>query len=96
MSLFDGQLGGLTLQFCPKELAGIKATESTIEPAFEVSDIEGVVKAVLSKVRLKIGDVQTRSETAQSCGVRDPDGNSIELRKKEDTKVVSRIIQEKN
>jgi len=75
-TLYSGSLGGLELLLCPKELAGISATENTIQLRFVVKSVSSVMAAGLANGGTRIHEFPTASRTAD---IRDPDGNSIEL-----------------
>jgi predicted enzyme related to lactoylglutathione lyase len=78
MKFFSGKLGNIELLLCPKEVAGIKANENTIQLRFVVKDVDAAVKSALKNGGSKIGEIQTTGNI-KGGAVRDPDGNSIEL-----------------
>ncbi len=73
-----GKIGTLQIVLCPREVAGVKAEQNTIQLRFVVADIEKTVKAAFEAGGTKIDPI-TDSGTAKHASVRDPDGNSIEL-----------------
>lgn len=76
--LYSGELAGYPLTFCPNTLLAIKADKNRVQLSLYVDDLDGVIAAVITH-----GGTQLQSPTAtqegRTCGVTDPDGNSIEL-----------------
>lgn len=69
---------GLELQFCPKEVAGIAATQNIHQLRFVVPDLGRHLAAAVDAGGELLGDVT--SEGGRRLGsLRDPDGNSLEL-----------------
>lgn len=78
-SLHRGKVGdGLELQFCPKAVAGIGATQNIHQLRFVVPDLGRCLAAAVDAGGVLLGDVT--SEGGRRCAaLRDPDGNSLEL-----------------
>lgn len=73
-----GQVAGLRLQVCPKELAGISATENLCQLRFVVPSLERCRTAAVAAGGGLLGEVV--SQGGRTIGaVRDPDGSSVEL-----------------
>lgn len=73
-----GTLGGMEFILCPKEVAGVKADQNTIQLRFVVEDIASAVEAATMAGGQIIDEIRS-AEGAKTASVRDPDGNSIEL-----------------
>jgi catechol 2,3-dioxygenase-like lactoylglutathione lyase family enzyme len=68
-ALFVGELTSLRLQLCPKELAGIEATQNRHQLTIAVDDVSATIALAQQHGGSKIDE----------STIRDPDGNSIEL-----------------
>lgn len=81
-TLYQGQLAGLRLLFCPNDFLQIQAEKNRQQFSFVVSDIGAMVETAVCH-----GGTLTQpiSQTAngQYAGIADPDGNTIELRQPE-------------
>ncbi len=73
-----GTIGNMQIVLCPRDVAGVKAEQNTIQLRFVVADIEKTFKAALEAGGTKI-DAITKAGKQTIASVRDPDGNSIEL-----------------
>ena len=77
-TLYHGHLAGLELLFCPNELLKIEAEKNRQQLSFVVDNMETTVQEVL-----RYGGEQRQEVTAspegKTCGVIDPDGNTIEF-----------------
>ena len=73
-----GLWGTMEFLLCPKELAGIKANQNTIQLRFVVKDIDLVLKRAKETGGQIITNIQS-THGVKTAAVRDPDGNSIEL-----------------
>jgi len=76
--LLTGNLATIQLMLCPKEIAGITASENNIQLRFAVENIKEVVKIGEQSGGTIIEDVHQQNEI-KLASLRDPDGNSIEL-----------------
>ncbi len=77
-SMWIGKLGDIQLLLCPKDIAGIKADENTIQLRFVVEDIKASFENGIASGGSILNEIQTENEILTAC-FRDPDGNSIEL-----------------
>ena len=77
-TLYNGQLAGIPLLFCPNEILDIKAEKNRQQLSFSTSDFDGVVQKALASGGAMLGDIQEGPQ-GRACGITDPDGNSIEL-----------------
>lgn len=69
---------GLELQFCPKAVAGIAATQNIHQLRFVVPDLGAYLAAAVDAGGELLGELT--SEGGRRLGsLRDPDGNSLEL-----------------
>jgi catechol 2,3-dioxygenase-like lactoylglutathione lyase family enzyme len=69
-ALYAGRFaGGISLQLCPKGLAGIEASQNLHQLTIEVDDVAATVVLATRYGGSALG----------ASAVRDPDGNSIEL-----------------
>lgn len=78
ITLYNGKLGEINLQFCPADIAGISATENRHQLDIVVSDLNKAIEAVEANGGQLLQEV-VETETAKSVGVYDPDGNSVVL-----------------
>lgn len=77
-TLYRGTLGGVGLQLCPNEVAGVVAEQNRHQLRFRVRNLD----TMLARVRAAGGVL--RGEISQEAGQRlaavvDPDGNTLEL-----------------
>jgi predicted enzyme related to lactoylglutathione lyase len=72
------KLGALEILLCPKQLAGITATENTVQLRFVVADVKAAHAAAVAAGGASIAEPQDGGGRLTSA-VRDPDGNSLEL-----------------
>jgi len=77
--LLTGKVEDIQIMLCPKEIAGIEVNQNNIQLRFAVENIEEVVKLGVEKGGAIIEDVQQQDDI-KIASLRDPDGNSIELR----------------
>jgi predicted enzyme related to lactoylglutathione lyase len=77
--LYRGEIApGLELQFCPKAVAGITATQNIHQLRFVVPELERYLALAVLAGGQVLGEVTVQG--GRRCGaVRDPDGNSLEL-----------------
>lgn len=73
-----GQLAGIPLMMCPNSLAGVVAEQNRHQFRFMVENLEQTLKLVTDSGGHQINPIQVENGR-RVCGVRDPDGNSIEL-----------------
>ncbi len=76
--MYRGQLAGIELLFCPNEILGIEAEKNRQQLSFEVNDLETTVADVQRYGGEKAGEIQEHPD-GRVCGVKDPDGNTIEF-----------------
>lgn len=76
--LYGGQMAGLDLQLCPKEVAGIHATQNLHQLRFVVPNLEEALVVAVAAGGTREGAV-VQAGGQRRGAVRDPDGNSIEL-----------------
>ena len=75
--LYYGVLAGISLTICPNEIAGVQAEQSRHQLAFRVADLA----VILSQVEAAGGSIETpMSDALTQAILRDPDGNTIEVR----------------
>lgn len=75
---YHGALAGIPVTFIPNSIVEVKAEQNRQQFSFAVNDLD----RLLDQVRASGGVVQddaTETKTRRSIGVRDPDGNTIEL-----------------
>lgn len=77
-TLYNGEWGGLKLQFCPAQLAGIEAAQNRHQFDIVVDDLDKALVQVSVHGGSMMHDIQ-ENETSRSVGVYDPDKNSIVL-----------------
>ncbi|MFT7486012.1 MAG: putative enzyme related to lactoylglutathione lyase [Candidatus Paceibacteria bacterium] len=71
--------GELEIMLCPKELAGIEAKINTIQVRFLVPDVRGAYARGLVEGGKDLGE-PTELQGCLQASLRDPDGNSLELK----------------
>lgn len=76
--LYGGELAGYPLTFCPNSLLQIKADKNRVQLSVYVDDLDATLTAVTTHGGTQLQTPATTQE-GRSCGVTDPDGNSIEL-----------------
>ena len=76
--MYAGKIDTIQVLFCPKSIAGISATENTIQLRFTVDDIKSTMEKGICFGGAKISDIEEVSGV-QTSALRDPDGNSIEV-----------------
>jgi len=76
--MFVGKLDNIQILFCPKNIAGITATENTVQLRFVVEDIDIVMEKGLQFGGSKLNEIKEQNGVKTSA-LRDPDGNSIEI-----------------
>jgi len=77
-SMYVGMMADIQLLFCPKTIAGITATENTVQLRFVVEDIEETIANCSQSGGEVIAELQI-DDKAKTVAFRDPDGNSIEV-----------------
>lgn len=77
-TLYKGKLAQVDLLFCPNDILDIKAEKNRQQLSFVVESLTVIVKDALANHGSLMGEIQTSPE-GNSCGISDPDGNSIEL-----------------
>ncbi len=75
-TLYQGIWGGLSMLFCPAELAKNTATQNRHQFNIEVNDLMAFVTKVKDHGGTLMGDV-TDQQNVLSVGIYDPDGNSL-------------------
>ena len=76
--LVAGTLGGLEIQLCPRQIAGIEAEQNRHQLRFVVADLDGTLEAARKNHGTVLSDPVAHGHSSVAS-VRDPDGNSIEL-----------------
>lgn len=74
--LYSGDWGGLSILFCPAEIAGNTATQNRHQFDVVVPDLEEVIKITSKYGGSPMGE-KNEDEDAWSIGIYDPDKNSI-------------------
>lgn len=77
-TLYNGQLAGVPLLFCPNDILDIKAEKNRQQLSFSVETFDSFVQKVLDNGGGVLGDIQAGPQ-GKACGITDPDGNSIEI-----------------
>ena len=77
-SMYAGKMGNIQILFCPKSIAGITATENTIQIRIVVENIDETIDKGIQSGGEQINDIQVNNGVKVSA-LRDPDGNSIEI-----------------
>jgi predicted enzyme related to lactoylglutathione lyase len=77
-TMYLGEIGGIQFQLCPREAAGVSATENLHQLRFVVPDLKEGIAAALAAGGSQVGEVAVQGTRQFGC-VRDPDGNTIEL-----------------
>ncbi len=77
-TLYSGEWGGLKLQLCPAQLAGIEATQNRHQLDVVVDDLDKTLVLVTVHGGSIMQDIQ-ETETSRTVGIYDPDQNSIVL-----------------
>jgi predicted enzyme related to lactoylglutathione lyase len=77
-TLYRGQLAGFSLLFCPNELLGIQAKKNRQQLNFSVPDIEKFVALATANGGAQMQPIHEEAGK-KSCGITDPDGNSLEI-----------------
>lgn len=75
---YGGSLAGIDLLFCPNEIAGVVADQNRQQFRFVVDDLEEMRTKIIQSGGTLLDDMHETS-TIISCGLRDPDGNTLEL-----------------
>ena len=77
-TLYSGTMAGLSLQLCPKEVAGVEARQNIHQLRFTVPDVAATIAAVVAAGGRQEGEPASVRGTLHAA-IRDPEGNSIEL-----------------
>ena len=77
-TLYNGQLAGVPLLFCPNDILDIKAEKNRQQLSFSVENFDSFVQTALENGGELLGDIQEGPQ-GKVCGITDPDGNSIEI-----------------
>jgi predicted enzyme related to lactoylglutathione lyase len=78
-TLATAKIGALEVLLCPKKLAGITATQNTVQLEFSITDLDATYLAAMKNGGSSITKPQLVSGI-RTAAVRDPDGNSIVFR----------------
>lgn len=76
--LYRGALADHMLTLCPNTLLEIKAEKNRIQLSLYVETLDETLDAVASHGGTLL-QPPTATQTGRTCGITDPDGNSIEL-----------------
>jgi len=76
--MYTGAINGIQLLFCPKSIAGVTATENTIQLRFVVANIESTIEQGINLGGTILNNIQD-DNGIRTAALRDPDGNSIEI-----------------
>ncbi len=80
-TLFMGRFGDVELLLCPRDLAGVDAAVNTIQLRFLVGDVAAAFARGVDAGGVPL-NAPTLLEGAMHAALRDPDGNSLELRER--------------
>jgi predicted enzyme related to lactoylglutathione lyase len=75
---YGGTLAEIELLFCPNEIAGVVAEQNREQFRIVVDDLEKVRQQAIEAGGSALDDVRITT-TSKIAGLRDPDGNTIEL-----------------
>lgn len=82
--LYSGELAGFVLTFCPNSLLQIEAEKNRQQLSFLVDDLTLTLRQIIAHGGSQLGEIAENKE-GNTCGVLDPDGNSIELTERKET-----------
>jgi len=77
-TLYRGTLGGVGLQLCPNEVAGVVAEQNRHQLRFQVPNLDAMLARVQAAGGALHGDL-TQEGNKRLAAVEDPDGNTLEL-----------------
>ena len=78
LTIYKSVFGGITLYFCPNEIAKVKAKQNRHQLKFKVNDLRKTLKDV-DKMDCEIINGMIKTHNTLIAAIADPDGNSIEL-----------------
>lgn len=80
--LYAGALGPVVLMLCPSAISGVDVQVNNIQLRIVVDDVRAVHAAALAHGGAAISPEPEGSGSGLTWDIRDPDGNSIELRQR--------------